>query len=624
MRTSVFQSQQHFPQSVYESNQRSRCKDDRCRDTRCREEGGAISRHRMFVIRMILIGVVFVASFYIDSIWNLDVAGWYSNSEMQQNQRQPKVIFDDPKIVLVPLSPIFPCNGQTDKVTCQKTLLLDDLTSIDIAEKEIDAVLQDAVCNELLMDGTQRQIDAPVCLQSADLVHVLLHYDSWMVEEYVKEVITPLKFVDHSDTRTIDKFIRTFPVSIRAVSKTKIDFPLSYRRINDKTNRLYEEHQDGNFGNLIWRYASSVIINPVTTDVDDNDTWNQTNIDKNPVNALVLASANLLHIGSEKAYETEINQKIEYINQRNIKTILLGIGVQYDFDESKQDYNTAPTTLKLRFQFQKNFMAAISERQTTPAIGVRGDLTKSVCENSGFTHCVATGCPSLTISRDINLGRTLESNWKRVKKMADTKGSIRIALAAPTLGVGKTFTTAYRLMATIISQYGNQVTIISQSEKDPIRFNEYLQTKWRNMNPTSSLLEDGAVKYERYRNVESWLEGTKKYDLCISFRIHGSMPFYSSGAPAVIIPTDFRIMELINAMKLPHVLPDELNQFMLWNAMRDDKPSLPSLLMENAKNTNFTAFEVNRREKLVMWKSILAEAGLEMDPALLRIVQSPL
>jgi Polysaccharide pyruvyl transferase len=599
---------------------------------------------RTTFIRIIILVAIFASSMYNDSILNRYIQqeppsppnqGQHEILEQQEKQEIKGIVKqkyqqkqqDNPNVVLVSLEPFFPCNGKTVKITCQKTLLVNDLFSYSVSKNELDTILQPFVCNELLRKGNAQSVEAPVCLQSADLVHVLVHYKPWMTT-MIYDNITMTQFVQTSDESTVNKFIQNFPVSVQVIPKRQIDFPLSYIRMNDKTNRLYEEHIDGNFGNLVWRYGASTMINSVTIDIDGNDIWNRKNLHERPVDALVIASANLLHINQNRIYFDEIVDKIRYIKLRNVTTILLGVGVQYDFEEGKQDYNLTLKNLKLPYKYQETFLSEISSRQNIPAIGVRGDLTKSVCQNSGISHCVSTGCPSLTISRDINLGRTLESSWLKVKKNLEEKGgdySIKIALAAPTLGIGRTFRTAYRLMATLIARYGNQVTLIAQSEQDPVRFNDYLQTHWKTKYPTSWLLNESAIKYEQYRNVESWLEGTKKYDLCISFRIHGSMPFYSSGIPAVIIPTDFRIMELISAMKLPHILPDQLNRLMLSNAISDKEgASLPLLLMNAAKNTNFTAFEVNRRAKITMWKSILGEAGLELDPALLRITQSPL
>ena len=134
-----------------------------------------------------------------------------------------------------------------------------------------------------------------------------------------------------------------------------------------------------------------------------------------------------------------------------------------------------------------------------------------------------------------------------------------------------------------------------------------------------------------YYNVETWLhDANTKYDLCISSRIHGSMTFINSGIPTVAIPTDFRIMELLDSMKVPYILPAQLQRIITsWNETKsghqhkDHQLILP--ILEQAKNRNFKTFEINRRNKIQQWQSILQEnGGIEINPSLLKILHTPL
>lgn len=294
------------------------------------------------------------------------------------------------------------------------------------------------------------------------------------------------------------------------------------------------------------------------------------------------------------------------------------------------------------------------KRQTIPAIGVRGDITKSVCKNSGIPNCVSMGCPSLTISRDMNLGNTLHSNWSRVTQILSLLQQRRQTLhkISKKLKIAVTFPKSIKsisgyigaaLIATLIEQSHydidntTTIVIVTQHKMDHKRMEQFIRTRLEQFNPKSRLLLDkndtihNVIKYIEYVNVESWLaDASVQYDLCISFRIHGSMTFISSGVPTIAIPTDFRIMELVQAMKLPYIVPELLSQLLnsyITNVNNNDSNGMNTLLlsslMENAKNTNFTMFEMNRRQKIQGWKDILEDAGLEMDPALFRIIKSP-
>ena len=50
--------------------------------------------------------------------------------------------------------------------------------------------------------------------------------------------------------------------------------------------------------------------------------------------------------------------------------------------------------------------------------------------------------------------------------------------------------------------------------------------------------------------VEDWFEFTQGLDFLVSTRIHGGMAGVTVGVPTLFLPTDFRIMELVNAMPI--------------------------------------------------------------------------
>ena len=70
--------------------------------------------------------------------------------------------------------------------------------------------------------------------------------------------------------------------------------------------------------------------------------------------------------------------------------------------------------------------------------------------------------------------------------------------------------------------------------------------------------------------VESWFEFVSKLDFFVSTRIHGGMAGISNGVPMIMIPTDLRILELVDAMKLPHIsFEDAMNkEFKFWKKFK--------------------------------------------------------
>ena len=110
--------------------------------------------------------------------------------------------------------------------------------------------------------------------------------------------------------------------------------------------------------------------------------------------------------------------------------------------------------------------------------------------------------------------------------------------------------------------------------------------------------------------IEDWFEFMRTLDFVVSTRIHGGMAGIINDIPTIIIPTDYRILELVNAMVLPHISFDD--------AREKDFTSLAELMA--ATNKDFKRFEANRRNRLKEYKRMLESIDLEMDPALVDII----
>ena len=62
----------------------------------------------------------------------------------------------------------------------------------------------------------------------------------------------------------------------------------------------------------------------------------------------------------------------------------------------------------------------------------------------------------------------------------------------------------------------------------------------------------------KFDNVEDWRTNMSGFDLIVSTRIHGCMAGISAGTPCFVIPTDFQIQVLVNAMQIPTVSMEKL------------------------------------------------------------------
>ena len=86
----------------------------------------------------------------------------------------------------------------------------------------------------------------------------------------------------------------------------------------------------------------------------------------------------------------------------------------------------------------------------------------------------------------------------------------------------------------------------------------------------------------------------------------------SNGIPTIVIPTDMRILELINAMKVPSISFED--------AMNKTFVSLLELM--RAAKKDFIAFETNRIDRLIQYKHMIESVGLRMDPLLVDVLHN--
>ena len=125
---------------------------------------------------------------------------------------------------------------------------------------------------------------------------------------------------------------------------------------------------------------------------------------------------------------------------------------------------------------------------------------------------------------------------------------------------------------------------------------------------------------KEFHNAEDWISTlNESADLVVSMRIHGEMSGISAGVRTIVIPTDCRIQELVEAMRVPHVTLEQLES-------EDELHSAHDLaeLLDKAHDTDFGEFERNRRYNISRWKGILETVGVQMDPALTDILKAPL
>lgn len=502
------------------------------------------------------------------------------------------------RLAYIPITAYNSCNDRIKHLSCMKTVVTNSVKDIVLLPE-----LSNAFCDLLLeekniVEAENEYVD--VCLQVGNTeavvcavvrlteleVYPFSEISALLRETEVEEL---LPSVDTSgDFRVIDR-------------KVVITTTGSVYAPRSKENNMMRD-KDANTGNMIWSFGVRGLINPFTT-VFDRRTFSRDivspdeNLDKFGVapSVYVIGTANLFDLNSQQGgsdnYVNAIREKVEDFS---LPTVMLGAGVQFDFTEMPIE-----SIVDLLHDSHKQLLQTLEDNKMGPySVSVRGNVTETACKNAGFSHCIALGCPSLTINRSPNLGYELYLKWETTLKRLMRGEKIKIGVALPASGEKKE-TNEYnrQLISSFEKIYRSKhdVYFIKQTEED--------------RKIASQIVSDNshAISFD---NAEDWREFTGGLDVIISSRIHGGMSGIMAGTPVVIIPTDMRIMELVNAMTLPTL---SLEKFLGL-----DPEDI--LTMLQLADPDFEAFESNRREKISKYKEMLNDFGLELDPQLLAVL----
>lgn len=360
---------------------------------------------------------------------------------------------------------------------------------------------------------------------------------------------------------------------------------------------------DGNKGNKLWEYAVLRMYNRFTTSL--HHAYYMTNALKVEASGLVITSSSAFATikALEPVFDASKAAMAEYTNvvvERDVPTMILGVGLVVDYN----DYDKK-TLGKLEFTpSQTKFLEAAAERgppDASPNIAVYGKISQTICENSGVHSCIAMGCPSLTLSREPSLGKVLEKKWHSVINNIERGKKLDVVLVLPELngegfvGLGSAaFSAITNLYANICKRH--TCSFVVQNEWTDKQYFLELDYAAEFVDESQFHLFSGEV--------DEWLDFVKEKDFVVSARIAGGMAGIATGVPSIIIPTDYRIEEAAEEMKVPIVTVKKIIE---------RKYTAVIELMEDAE-INFKDFEISRRDKISTYKGLINKSGLEMDP----------
>jgi hypothetical protein len=267
------------------------------------------------------------------------------------------------------------------------------------------------------------------------------------------------------------------------------------------------------------------------------------------------------------------------------------------------------------------------------------------------------GCPSLTLSREKNLGQILSRKFDSVLRNVKAGKRLKIAITEPAY-VGDDYSKLWQTFFELFKDH--DVTFIEQSQYDKANIERYgtrngitfvkkgentnnnndngwpvkktntnsngkkqgKNKKSSNSNKKKSVRRRADERKDNDMNatfvmgtnnrffykIDPWMDFLKTQDLVLGARIHGAMIGLAASVPSVAIPTDMRIFELADIMKIPRVQvhdPTLTGEF-----------DLAKFLEASIASFDGKVFDENRMAMIRKYKIMLNAIGVEIDPVL--------
>ena len=208
------------------------------------------------------------------------------------------------------------------------------------------------------------------------------------------------------------------------------------------------------------------------------------------------------------------------LSHSHIRVLVLGLGIQMKLGESIKDFANG---------LSKETVAALKAMsEHSISIGVRGAVTGDVLDRLGIHNWRVIGCPSY-----------YEPYRKNIMiKQSKCFGKILYNIKPTSTKTDKLFDLAVKTDSHIVIQ--------SKSDMEGCE-----QVGYKNAGGGYIHVFDNRKEWEEFLYNE-------KISFSTGLRFHGNMMAFSCGIPALWIVSDARTQEMVEAMKLPYIYEQEL------------------------------------------------------------------
>jgi len=346
-----------------------------------------------------------------------------------------------------------------------------------------------------------------------------------------------------------------------------------------------ENVEYANPGNLVWSLGARMLLGDGHELSMKREQWEG----DESLSAFYIATGPIFNPEvSYNGYFTTLLSEVER------PTILVGAGVGGDYGEFQCATTMIPKELEL--------LDVIHDRikKYGGFVGLRGECAYSLVKKYGYTGFYKLGCPSLFINTHKNLGKKLEVKYNSLVAAVKAKDAqkLRIAVAMPDRYTKK----VVPFLTKILVEFPNSILVHQQTNGDSI-----LEHACKQMNIT----KPSRPSYMFYDALD-WRQFSASMDLVISARIHGSMIAIAAETPAMLIPVDMRVLELGEAMHIPHIMPNDLPEDDSNGVIEDLSGAVSAL----KRQFNGKTFDNQRSAYAATYKELFSKVGLRLNPAI--------
>jgi hypothetical protein len=312
-----------------------------------------------------------------------------------------------------------------------------------------------------------------------------------------------------------------------------------------------------NSGNLMFQFAATRIIDAPQVHVSRAEVPHANVSVFREAKALVFPAANHLRLGADWT------GLASYLENAKVPLIVLGLGAQ-----SPVIGGELATVAAITSDRQVQRLASVF-RERAVFVSVRGEFSRTVCEQLGIHDTHVIGCPSALINPDPGLGRSIDA---RIAALRDNESGWHFAATAAApfeivedpakLALERTL---FRWLVEANGLYVQQSGGVSAMNAT--------NGCWYKLPEDQRQAIAGAIAPEMdfvdfwlfmaragrfYLGVPEWQEGIASLDFVIGTRLHGNMAAIAAGMPGIIVAHDSRTGELADTMCLPGVSMDDV------------------------------------------------------------------